>query len=69
MANEQIQAVWVPSNFEFLAPDRPSVGYQKDLTPEQREQFAPLLKKQQELAAGGEKLGPPWTITSPTAPR
>jgi hypothetical protein len=59
MANDQTKAVYVPDDFSYLDPDRPDIGYQRDLTPEQREQFAPLLQKQQELAASGEKPGFP----------
>ncbi len=29
----------IPSNFEFLDPDRPDVVYEKDMTPEERERF------------------------------
>jgi hypothetical protein len=59
------QAVEVPSDFEFLDPDRPDVGYIDDLSPERQEELAPQIETQKRLAASGEKLGPPWKIHIP----
>lgn len=60
---EKANPVEVPSDFEFLDPDRPDIGYEGDLTPEEREQMAPQWEKQKQLAASGKPLGPPWKVT------
>jgi hypothetical protein len=33
---EEEMVTWVPSDYEFLDPDRPEIRYESDLTPEER---------------------------------
>lgn len=66
--------VYVPSDYEFLDPDRPEIRYESDLTPEERERIGPKLEelrrrneehRRRVKEEHGIDLGPPWTIRYP----
>lgn len=59
------RVVYVPSNFEFLEPGRPEVGYLSDLSPEAKERLAPQIEAQRKRAASGKPCGPPWRLHLP----
>jgi hypothetical protein len=52
----------VPSDYEFLAPERPAIRYESDLSPEEKKRMKPALDAMHERAKQGIRLGPPWTI-------
>jgi hypothetical protein len=54
----------VPTDFEFLDPDRPEVVYEKDMTPEDRERFASEMEATKTRAAKSS-VKPPYGINLP----
>jgi hypothetical protein len=62
MPGEPTRVLYVPDAFDFLDPNRPEIGYVGDMTPEERQEVAPLIEKQKALAASGTRLGPPWKV-------
>ena len=56
--------VYVPSDFEFLDPDRPDVVYEKDMTPEERERFAERIAAVKARAAKSS-IQPPYKVHLP----
>lgn len=50
---------YVPSDYEFLDPDRPDIAYESDPTAEERARLATEIKGQRRGAASGPPLDPP----------
>lgn len=55
---------YVPSDFEFLDPDRSDVVYEKDMTPEERERFAVEMAATKARAAKSS-IQPPFKVHLP----
>jgi hypothetical protein len=67
-AKKQHEVLDVPDDFSYLDPDRPDITYEKDMTPEERERFAPQIAATKARAAKSS-VQPPFGINLPDGRR